>query len=51
MFEAKLSTGYLEKLENGKKYPYLIGDFMWTAWDYLGEAGIGAWSYTGGYAV
>ncbi len=31
-----------------KKYPYLIGDFMWTSWDYLGEAGIGAWSYTGG---
>lgn len=29
-----------------KKYPYLIGDFMWTAFDYLGEAGIGAWSYT-----
>lgn len=29
-----------------KKYPYLVGDFMWTAWDYLGEAGIGAWSYT-----
>ncbi len=28
-----------------KEYPYLIGDFMWTAWDYLGEAGIGAWSY------
>ncbi len=29
-----------------KKYPYLIGDFMWTAWDYLGEAGIGGWAYT-----
>lgn len=28
-----------------KKYPYLIGDFMWTAWDYLGEAGLGAWTY------
>lgn len=28
-----------------KAYPYLIGDFMWTAWDYLGEAGIGTWSY------
>lgn len=28
-----------------KQYPYLIGDFMWTAWDYLGEAGIGSWSY------
>ena len=31
-----------------KQYPYLIGDFMWTAWDYLGETGLGAWSYTGG---
>jgi beta-galactosidase len=29
-----------------KKLPNLIGDFMWTAWDYLGEAGIGAWAYT-----
>ena len=28
-----------------KQYPFLIGDFMWTAWDYLGEVGIGAWSY------
>ena len=26
-------------------HPYLIGDFMWTAWDYLGEVGIGGWSY------
>lgn len=29
-----------------KKYPYLVGDFMWTAWDYLGEVGLGAWAYT-----
>ena len=29
-----------------KKYPYLIGDFMWTSWDYLGEVGLGAWAYT-----
>ena len=21
--------------------PYLVGDFTWTAWDYLGEAGLG----------
>lgn len=28
-----------------KKYPYLIGDFMWTAWDYIGEAGIGTWTF------
>lgn len=25
--------------------PNIVGDFMWTAWDYLGEAGLGAWSY------
>ena len=29
-----------------KQYPYLVGDFMWTTWDYLGEAGVGAWAYT-----
>ena len=29
-----------------KEFPYLFGDFMWTAWDYLGEAGLGAWAYT-----
>ncbi len=28
-----------------EKLPYLIGDFMWTAWDYLGEVGLGAWNY------
>lgn len=28
------------------RYPYLIGDFMWTAWDYLGEVGLGTWAYT-----
>ncbi len=28
-----------------EKLPYLYGDFMWTAWDYIGEVGIGAWSY------
>jgi hypothetical protein len=29
-----------------KKLPYLIGDFVWTAWDYLGEAGLGSWAFT-----
>ncbi len=33
-----------ENWEAVEKYDYLIGDFMWTAWDYLGETGIGAWS-------
>lgn len=27
-----------------QKLPHVIGDFIWTAWDYLGECGIGAWS-------
>lgn len=24
-----------------ERLPYVLGDFTWTAWDYLGEAGIG----------
>ena len=29
-----------------EELPNLVGDFIWTAWDYIGENGIGAWSYT-----
>lgn len=29
-----------------KDIPAVIGDFMWAGWDYLGEAGAGAWAYT-----
>ena len=25
--------------------PYVIGDLTWTAMDYIGESGIGAWTY------
>ncbi|WP_263381239.1 glycoside hydrolase family 2 protein [Granulicella arctica] len=25
--------------------PYVLGDLVWTSMDYLGESGIGAWSY------
>lgn len=28
-----------------KQHPAIIGDFMWTAWDYVGEVGCGAWTY------
>ena len=28
-----------------EKYPYVIGDFVWTAMDYLGESGIGSASF------
>ena len=27
-------------------HPYVIGDFVWTAWDYIGEASIGWRGYT-----
>lgn len=28
-------------------YPYIIGDFVWTSVDYLGESAIGRWYYEG----
>lgn len=28
-----------------ERNPSIIGDFMWTAWDYLGEAGVGEPTY------
>lgn len=31
--------------ERVMKYPQLLGDFVWSAWDYLGEACIGDWTY------
>jgi beta-galactosidase len=29
-----------------RRHPYVIGDFTWTGWDYLGEAGIGRSVYS-----
>ena len=31
-----------------KKLPHVIGDFTWTGWDYIGEAGIGIVGYQPG---
>lgn len=31
-----------------KKLPALIGDFTWTGWDYIGEAGVGIPAYSFG---
>ena len=39
----------LEALDNWQmveEHPYVIGDFVWTSLDYLGEAGIGRVDYT-----
>jgi beta-galactosidase len=32
-------------LDMAKKNPAIIGDFVWSGMDYLGEAGVGAWEY------
>lgn len=38
--------GQMEKYwKDVEKYPYLIGDFVWTSMDYIGEAGIGKTLY------
>lgn len=29
-----------------ERLPYLVGDFMWTAWDYIGEVSLGAFYNT-----
>lgn len=34
-----------------KKLPYVIGDFSWAGWDYLGEAGLCTWQYGGNNAL
>jgi beta-galactosidase len=46
MYGSETTPG--EALENWLavlELPYVIGDFVWTAWDYLGEAGIGRQHY------
>lgn len=36
-----------ENWKHVKEKPNLIGDFTWTGWDYIGEAGIGVAEYGG----
>jgi beta-galactosidase len=38
---AAIGTGWASV----RRYPHVIGDFTWTGWDYLGEAGIGRTVY------
>ena len=45
------SEAYIPDLyDNWKKIvsnDYLVGEFLWTGWDYLGEAAVGCWTYDG----
>lgn len=41
-----------ERIEMVRNQPYIIGDFIWTGWEYLGECGVGVIDYnenTGNY--
>jgi beta-galactosidase len=40
-YPAAIDTGWAEV----RALPHVIGDFTWTGWDYLGEAGIGRTVY------
>ena len=40
-FPSRIADGWKLVERNGS----IIGDFMWTAWDYLGEAGVGEPTY------
>ena len=41
-----MSHAIVDNWEIVKKHHQIIGDFVWTGWDYLGEAGTcGAWDY------
>jgi beta-galactosidase len=39
------SADAFEQWQLVKDNPFIIGEFVWTAMDYLGESGIGAWAY------
>ena len=36
-----------KNFRKAKDHSYIIGDFVWTAMDYIGESGIGRWYYEG----
>ena len=36
-----------QNYERTMAHPYIVGDFVWTGLDYLGESGIGRWYYEG----
>jgi beta-galactosidase len=46
MVGSETHTGDMAKnWEQVKNNPYVIGDFIWTAWEYLGECGAGVIDY------
>jgi beta-galactosidase len=40
-----MASNAFEQWQLVKDHSYILGEFLWTAMDYLGESGIGAWAY------
>ena len=45
MTTESFSGDAFEQWELVQGHPYILGEFVWTAMDYMGESGIGAWSF------
>jgi beta-galactosidase len=45
MTTESVAADAFEDWELVHEHPYILGEFVWTAMDYLGESGIGAWNY------
>jgi beta-galactosidase len=45
MTTESLSSAAFDDWKLTQENTYILGEFVWTAMDYLGESGIGSWSY------
>jgi beta-galactosidase len=45
MTTESMGADAFEQWQLVKDHSYIVGEFLWTAMDYLGESGIGAWIY------
>ena len=45
MTTESVPTAAFDNWKLAHEHSYILGEFVWTAMDYLGESGIGSWSY------
>ncbi len=45
MTTESLPSAAFDNWKLAHEHSYILGEFVWTAMDYLGESGIGSWSY------
>ena len=44
MTTESMPAAAFDKWRLAQEHPYILGEFVWTAMDYLGESGIGSWA-------